>query len=176
MLKKLNNKGAFTLWERGFLYIILLCIFAFALDICILCLEIHTTSHQLAYVAEKLSFQGGFIGAKSPSSQYWSNQDVYNYFNKSMVRFGVDGKNLHWSLYCNGDRVIDTNNGEIVRMNYTNGSRVGVGQLAPHYSKSCSLTVNFQHKYFFSGQILKLNPIVKQYTLTNRFHCLYINN
>lgn len=182
MLKKIknNNKGSFSLWQRGFLYIVMLCVFTFVLDICILCLELQTTSHQLAYVAEKLSFQGGFIGSKTPSSQYWSNSDIYNYFNKSLVRFGVDGKNLHWKLYVNEGgadiNIIDTENGQIIKTGYVSGGKKPPGEVSKNYTVSSKIMIYFDHKYFFSGKVFGLNPVVKRYCLTDRYINLYINN
>lgn len=181
MLKKIknNNKGAFTIWQRGFLYLILFCVFTFAIDICILGLEILTTSHQLAYAAEKLSFQGGFIGANPPNSNHWSNEDFYDYFNRSLVRFGVDGVNYHWSLYSNEDgadvRIVDTDSGSPINLSHVSSPRVGVNQISSNYAKDYVLTINFQHKYFFSGNVFKFSSPVNTYTLSQRYKCLYVN-
>lgn len=181
MLRKLkkNNKATLTIWQRGLLYVILFCVFTFALDICILGLEVLTTSHQMAYAAEKLSFQGGFIGSNPSSASYWSNEDFYNYFNKSLYRFGVDGVNLHWSLYVNENgqskRIVDTDSGSPINLSYVSSSRVSAGQISPNYGRDAYVQINFQHKYFFSGNVFKFPGTVSTYTLTQRYQNLYIN-
>ena len=43
-----------------------------------------------------------------------------------MVRFGVDGKELHWSLYNNNSRVIDTNNYHSMTATYMSGAILSI--------------------------------------------------
>lgn len=177
MLGKLknNNRGAFTLWQRGFLYVVLFCVFIFALDVCILALQILTTSHQLAYVAEKLSFQGGLVGANAPNSNYWTNEDIYNYFNRSMIRFGVDGKTCNWTLSVDGTEIINAKAGGVTKLNAVSGNKVSEGNISSNYASSSVITIWFQHKYFFSGNVFRFPSSTNGYYLTNKYQNLYIN-
>lgn len=182
MLRKLknNNKGAFTTWQKGWMLLILFFVFTFAIDICILALEIATESHQLSYVAEKLSFQGGFIGATSEGAATWTNKDIYDYFSRSFIRFGTDGVHLHFKLVAKegGSTVviINTNSGAPVQSNYKSRSKVGVNQISKTYGEEASLTLSFDHKLFFSSRVFPFLIPIHTYQLTERYYNLYINS
>lgn len=179
MLKKLkNNNRGFTNWQKGWLYLIAFFVFTFVLDFAILGIEIITTSHQLNYVAEKLSFQGGFIGGSS-SQTYWSNKDVYDYFARAFARYGVDGTKLHWSLRVQENSgksgtIVDTASGTM-NLHYVSGGRSSTG-INSSYGVSGQLTLVFQHRFWFSSRVFPfINPI-NSYSLNQRYQCLYIND
>ena len=182
MLKKLkyNNRAAFSQWQRGYMYMIMFFVFTFCLDIMLLALQFLTTAHQINYVATKLSFQGGFIGQITGSAKYWSNEEIYTYINKSMVRFGIDGINYHWWLWDvkpgGGSTTVVATDGIGCNYGYKNrNSHYGAGEVASSYNTEKLIRIGFNHKYFFSFRVFHYNSSTHVYYLTHRYQNEYIN-
>lgn len=174
MLRKLknNNTGAFTSWQRGWMLLVLFCVFTFALDVCMLGIEMLTMSHQMAYMAEKLSFQGGFRGQGGDGATIWSNRDFYNYLGRSLRRFGINGNKGTWSLSCDGGHVMGTNGCDD---GYRNSEKTGYGSISYGYGVEHKINLNIQQPWFFSSRVFPFLSGVRSYNLSERFYSLYLN-
>ena len=98
--KKLNsnNIGSIT-YNRVLCYWIMVMVLFFGVDMCILVTQSVVTSYQTAYYAEKLSVQGGLIGAEKilpgernsakECNSCLTNEEISTSFGSTMENFGL---------------------------------------------------------------------------------------
>ena len=187
MLKKLNgnDRGATSVIERGFMFIVIFVIFSFAIDVVLLAGTMITASHQLTYAADKCEFQNGFLGngRLNPNDKVWTNNDFQQYLSKGLAAVGVDGINYPWSLTC-----IHTSNGGTTHVvctgttcdsshNCAGNFLTKAGQLKDssyHYGDMSTLQLTYTHFYRFSGKIFYMSHKLSEINLTRDFNYIYV--
>lgn len=166
LFKKLknNNKAAFSYIERGITYMVLFAIGVFILDLILLGATMLTLNHQVTYLGNKLSFQGGFVG-NTADIRHWSNETIYNYLKGGMVKVGVDGVHNQWGLEYKPKKadswkeIIDTGKNPKYDRTYKTPSNQTSKRIASNFHDSSSIRLWFDYQYKFSGKIFNFANI-----------------
>ena len=181
LLKKLknDNRGDFSYLEVGFTYVVLFFVGTFILDLILLAATMLTLNHQVTYLANKLSFQGGFIGTSS-DVRHWSNQEIYNYLKSGMSKVGINGINNQWGLDYKPNidgswmTIIDSSKSPAYDRNYKSSS-IGSKGIATNFHQSSSIRLWFDYEYKFSGKIFNFTNVLTRLHLDVDFVNEYID-
>lgn len=161
---KKNNKASFSYIEKGITYMVLFILGTFIIDIILLGVTMVTLNHQVTYLGNKLSFQGGFMG-ETADTRHWSNETIYNYLKGGMVKVGIDGVENQWGLDYKQDingswkSMINTGNNPSYERGYRSPSTINSKGIASNFHESSSIRLWFDYEYKFSGKIFNFANI-----------------